>query len=185
MNVLLLVALVILVILLTKRESFTELFGFSGHTKHVSGVKFDDPRPDLSGYNPIEVKVDHDIVEEFVMLANTEISKRIGLSTYIIETTSIKGYVNDDGEMIYECMFMTVKNSGFSFGFSVVASYKLTDAGISLISLRSQPLGVESPENIQPFTDGSDGREFVDYKLVKEAAIPAKSEFDSVKNNLV
>ena len=184
MNVLLLVALVILVILLTKRESFTELFGFSGHTKHVSGVKFDDPRPDLTGYDEIEVKVDHDMMEEFIMLANKEVAKRTGLSTYIIETTSIKGYRNED-KTIYECMFMTVKNSGFSFGFSVVASYEVTGEGISLISLRSQPLRVESPGNIEPFTGDSEGKEFIDYKLVKEVSLPTRNEFDSVKNYLV
>lgn len=183
MNVLLLIALIILVVLLTRRESFTELFGFSGHTKHVTGVKFDDPRPDLSGYKPVEVSIDNDMVDEFIMLANKEVFKRTGLYTYIIETTAINGYTKGD-KTIYECMFMTVKNTGFSFGFSIVASYEVSKEGIFLISLRSQPLSVDSPGNIKPFTEGSDGKEFIDYRLVKEVAVPTKSEFDSAKNKL-
>jgi hypothetical protein len=50
--------------------------------------------------------------------------------------------------------------------------------------LRSQPLGVDVPSDVTAFTEGSPGKDFVDYKLVKEVASPLKAELDSVKNKL-
>ena len=128
--------------------------------------------------------VDNDKIQEFVLQANREISKRTGLCTYIIETTMVRHYKGEDKD-IYECMFMVVKKDGFSFGFSVVASYEVTRNGkVTLTSLRSQPLGVQAPSNVKAFTDGSPGKEFLEYNLVKEAAVPTKAELDSLKNKL-
>ena len=81
-------------------------------------------------------------------------------------------------------MFMTMKNGGFSYGFSVVASYEVENGKVRLISLRTQPLGVQAPQNITPFTEGSEGKEFLNYELVKEGAMPSITELDSVKNKL-
>jgi hypothetical protein len=176
MNYFIVIILLVLVIYLTtSRESFTEAFGLSGYTKPIGVVKLDDPRPDLSKYTEVEVSIDNDNMEEFVLQANKEISKRTGLCTY---------YKGDDKD-IYECMFMTVKKDGFAFGFSVVASYEVEKSGkVTLISLRSQPLGVQVPSDVKAFSDGSPGKEFLDYKIVKEVAVPTKAELDSVKNKL-
>jgi|TARA_B110000305_G_C19067441_1_gene460000 hypothetical protein len=185
MNYFIVIILLVLVIYLTtSRESFTEAFGLSGYTKPIGVVKLDDPRPDLSKYTEVEVSIDNDNMEEFVLQANKEISKRTGLCTYIIETTAVRHYKGDDKD-IYECMFMTVKKDGFAFGFSVVASYEVEKSGkVTLISLRSQPLGVQVPSDVKAFSDGSPGKEFLDYKIVKEVAVPTKAELDSVKNKL-
>lgn len=174
------ILLAVVLILTTSRETFTEAFGFSGYTKPSHHVKLDDPRPDLSKYTKVETSVNNDVIEEFVLQANAEISKRTGLCTYIIETTAVHQYKGEEKD-IYECMFMVVKNNGFSFGFSVVASYEVVKDKVRLISLRSQPLGVDSPSDVTAFTDGSPGKDFIEYKIVKEIATPTKAELDSVK----
>lgn len=184
MNYLLLFVLVLVVLVLTTNyENFTETFGLSGYTKPVDSVKLNDPRPDLSGYKEVEAKADNDLMEEFVLKANQEISKRTGLCTYIIETTTMKHYKGPEKD-IYECMFMVMKNGGFSYGFSVVASYEVQNGEIRIISLRTQPIGVQAPQDINPFTEGSEGKEFVKYELVKEVAMPKSAELESVKNKL-
>lgn len=178
------VLLVIVLLLTTKREPFTELFGFSGYNKPVKTVNFTDSKPDLTGYSQAEVDVNNDMMQDFVLKANKEITKRTGLCTYIIETTSVKRYVNEEGKQIYECMFMTVRDSGFAFGFSVVASYEVVNGEVRLLSLRSQPLDVQTVSNVKPFVDGTEGKEFVNYELVKEAAVPTMSELEMAKNKL-
>jgi hypothetical protein len=42
------------------------------------------------------------MMEEFVLQANQEIAKRTGLCTYIIETTAVKKFVEDNDKVIYE-----------------------------------------------------------------------------------
>jgi hypothetical protein len=176
------ILLVLVIYITTSRESFTEAFGLSGYTKPVSSIKLDDPRPNLSQYKKIEANIDNDMMEEFVLQANREISKRTGLCTYIIETTSVEQYRGNEKD-IFECMFMAIKKNGFSFGFSVVAAFEVDmSKKMTLLSLRSQPLGVQVPTNVSAFTDGSPGKEFLEYKLVKEAIVPTKAELDSVKN---
>ena len=183
MNVLLIITLLAIVLLLTRREPFTESFGLSGYTKPTGTIRFDDKRPDLSGYTQAEAKVSNDLMQKFVMLTNQEISKRTGLCTYIIETTSVKKY-QSDSKTLYECAFMVVKNNGFAFGFSVAASFEVEGENVKLVSLRSQPLGVQTPAGVKPYTEGSSGKEFIDYKLVKEKSMPTQSEFESAKNKL-
>lgn len=184
MNYLLILFLIIIVVILTtNHEGFQEAFGLSGYTKHTGSVKLDDPRPDLSKYEPIEVDIDNDTMQEFVLMANTEITKRTGICNYIIETTSVKAYRGEEND-VYECMFMTVKSSGFAFGFSVVASFEVKGDSIRIVSLRSQPLDVQTDGDITPFVEGSSGKEFVDYRIVKAMAVPKRSEFESAKNKL-
>ena len=77
---------------------------------------------------------------------------------------------------------MAIKKDGFSFGFSVVASFEIENGKTRLISLRSQPLDVQAPSDVTPFVEGSEAKEFVDYRLVKEVAAPTKGEFDRAKN---
>ena len=109
MNYLLAFILILIVILLTTNmEMFTETFGLSGYTKSVSPVKLNDPRPNLDGFEEFEVSLNNDAMEDFVLKANNEISKRTGVCTYIIETTAVKGYRKERDE-IYELMFMAMK----------------------------------------------------------------------------
>jgi hypothetical protein len=175
--------IVVVIFLTTNMESFTDTFGLSGYTKPVPPVKLNDPRPNLEGFEQFEISVDNDMMEQFVIQANNEIDKRTGMCTYIIETTGINGY-RKDGVEIYEVMFMSVKKDGFSFGFSIVASFEVQNGKSRIVSLRSQPLGIQAPDDVSAFTEGAAGKEFVKYELVKEAAVPTKSEFDSAKNKL-
>ena len=184
MNWSLTIILIAIVLLLTvRREPFTEVFGFSGYKKPIGTIRFDDPRPNLIGYSQAEADVDNNMMQEFVLQANKEISKRTGLCTYIIETTSVKKFVKDD-KVVYECMFMTVKNNGFAFGFSVVASYEVVNGQVKLLSLRSQPLDVQTVSDVTPFVEGQSGQEFVKYDLVKETAVPTQGELEMAKNKL-
>jgi len=184
MNWALTIVLIAIVLLLTvRREPFTEVFGFSGYKKPIGSIRFDDAKPDLTGYSQAEANVDNDMMEDFVLQANREISRRTGICSYIIETTSVKKYVNDE-KTIYECMFMSVKNQGFAFGFSVVATYEFANGQFVLTSLRSQPLDVQTATNVRPFVESRGGREFVNYELVKEAAVPKESELELAKNKL-
>ena len=125
-----------------------------------------DSRPNLEGFEDFEVTLDNDMMEEFVLKANQEITKRTGVCTYIIETTAVKGYRKERDE-IYELMFMVMKKGGFSFGFSVVASFEVKNGKSRVISLRTQPLGVQAPGDVSAFTESSGGKEFVKYELVK------------------
>lgn len=187
MNKLLLTVILLAIVLLltTNREPFTEIFGFSGYSKPTGSVRLDDARPDLTGFRQAEANVNNDMMQDFVLQANREISKRTGLCTYIIETTAMKKYINDENDKeIYECMFMVVKNSGFAYGFSVVASFEVVNGEIKLLSLRSQPLDVQTVANVTPFVDGQSGQEFVKYDLVKEKAVPTVGELEMAKNKL-
>jgi hypothetical protein len=184
MNWSLTIVLVAIVLLLTvRREPFTEIFGFSGHTKPVGRIRLDDTKPNLSGYSQAEANVDNDMMQEFVLQTNKEITKRTGLCTYIIETINVQKYVGEDKE-IYECVFMTVKNNGFSFGFTVAAYFEVMNGNVKLVSLRTQPLEAESATQIAPFVDGASGKEFVNYELVKEKATPTLGELEMAKNKL-
>ena len=184
MNWSLTIILIAIVLLLTvRREPFTEVFGFSGYKKPTGSIRLDDAKPDLSGYSQAEANIDNDTMQEFVLQANKEISKRTGVCTYIIETTSVKKFVKDD-KTLYECTFMTVKNSGFAFGFSVVASYEVVNGQVKLVSLRSQPLDVQTVSDVTPFTQTRGGQDFVKYELVKEAAVPNQGELEMAKNKL-
>jgi hypothetical protein len=180
------IILIAIVLLLTvRREPFTEVFGFSGYKKPVGSIRLDDAKPDLNGYSQAEANIDNDLMQEFVLQANKEISKRTGVCTYIIETTAVKRYINDKNDKeIYECMFMVVKNSGFAYGFSVVASFEVVDGIATLMSLRSQPLDVQTVSDVTPFTESRGGQNFVKYELVKEAAVPTRSELEMAKNKL-
>lgn len=182
-NLYIILILFVLVIIMTRRETFVEIFGQSGYKKPIDYVRLNDPRPDLSKYNEAEASVDHDTMERFVLQANAEISKRLGVPTYIIETTRVKYYTGKENDL-YECVFMTIKNGGFSYGFSVVASFEAKGDALKLISLRTQPIDADKPGDVKAFTEGSPGKEFLNFEIVKKAAMPNKSEFDAAKNKL-
>jgi hypothetical protein len=186
MNWSLAILLIAIVLLLTvKREPFTEIFGFSGHTKPTGRVRFDDSKPDLTSYRQAEADVNNDMIQEFVLQTNKEITKRTGLCTYIIETVAVNKYVAEEKNDIYEGIFMTVKNNGFAFGFTVVAYFEVTKNDvITLKSLRTQPLSVESDSPVSPFKGDPSGKEFVNYELVKEKSIPTLGELEMTKNKL-
>jgi len=78
------------------------------------------------------IVITHDLMNEIILQANKAISKRTGLCTYIIETTSMKLYKHKKtGGKIFRCMFMVVKygNKGFDFGFSIATDIRVINEG--------------------------------------------------------
>ena len=184
MNGLPIALLLIVVLLLTvRRESYSEVFGFSGWSKPNEGVILDDPVEDISKYRMVEAKIHNDTIERIVLATNAAIKTKTGICNYIIETTSIKKFVERSGtKEFYRAMFMAVKSNGFAFGFAVTVDVEIVGGVVNVKSLRTQPIDADIPNDITPFTDGEAGQDFVDYKLVKEKAVPTRSEFESAKN---
>lgn len=186
MNWSLLIVLVAIVLIITiKREPFTELFGFSGHTKPQVQVRLGDDKPNLVGYTKVEASLDNDMIQKFILKTSGEITKRTGICAYIIETTQLNKY-EKDGVELYECVFMAIRSSGFTFGFSVSAYFEVQGGGEPrLVSLSTPATGADAPGDITPFIDGESGKEFIEYKLVKENAVPRLNELEMVKNKLM
>lgn len=234
-NTLILISILILVVFLTRRESFTEIFGMSGYKKPIENIRLDDPVFDKEGYVEVDASVDSDTIEKLVLNTNSEISRRLGICTYIIETTALKHYkIKEDAEAIdnvksdikemkerakilemmgdvskiqeikreiekkmkkyndlvnindvYECMFMIVKDSGFSFGFSVVSTIQIKNGITRVMSLRSQPIDSQVPSNITPYIESRGGQDFVDYDIIDELNVIKSGEFEMAKNKLM
>lgn len=184
-NILLAILLLGVVYYITvRREPFTEVFGFSGYTKPSEGIFISDPIENLSTYTPVEAKIDHDTMEKLILATNKAISDKAGVCNYIIETTSLKKFVGK-GNDVYRVMFMAVKNHGFAYGFAVTVDAMIDKSGNVIIkSLRTQPIDADIPNDIKAFTNDEAGQEFIEYKLVKDAAVPTRSEFDLAKNKL-
>ena len=78
------------------------------------------------------IVITHDLMNEIVLQSNKAISKRTGLCTYIIETTSMKLYNHKTSSgKIFRGMFMVAKygNKGFDFGFSIVVDVRVINEG--------------------------------------------------------
>lgn len=174
MNYLVAFLLLIVVFLLTNEN---ESYGFSGYTVPRE-TQLMDPFPNMKGFQEVKNDATADLMESVVLLTNKEIHKRTGISNYIIETTSMKKFQHDkEPATVYECRFMTVKKNGFSFGFSVVVWFIVEEQKpIRLLAIRSQPIGFQPSD--QP-TERSVGKEFLEYKIVKENHVPNKTEFDA------
>ncbi len=100
------------------------------------------------------------------------------------------GTLRDSGIQMRSCSpevsidVRIAQSNGFSFGFSVVSYFEIINGVVKLISLRTQPLDVESASDIAPFVDSVSGKDFVNYDLVKEKATPTLSEVEMAKNKL-
>lgn len=188
MKTFILILLVIVVVALTmnssckKTEKYQELFGFAGYQKPVNQVVLDDAKFDTSAYEEVEAVVNHDLMEKLVLATNKEIAKRTDDCSYIIETTAVKKY-SKDGQDVYKCMFMCVRAKGFAFGFSVVATLSVKGDDVKVLSLRTQPMDVQSPSDVSPYVQDV-AREFVDFEIVKAKAVPTTSELEEAKEKL-
>src|SRR6056300_122460 len=169
--------------LLVPTENYQELFGFVGYEKPVTQVKLDDPKYDLKGYKEVETIVDHDLMEKLVLTTNKEIVRRTDDCSYIIETTAVKKYTNDTQD-VYKCMFMCVRAKGFAFGFSVVSTLSVKGDDVRVLSLRTQPLDVEGPEDVNPYVQDV-AKEFLAYDIVKTKSTPTRTELDAAKEKLL
>jgi len=161
---------------------FTEQFGFSGYTKPIEPVLLNDNEFDLSEYEESgeELEVSNDLMQEIVLATNKEVSKKTGLCTYIIETLSVKKYINTKSKQeIYRCMFMSVKHKGFAVGFSVTSDLRIIDGRATVLNVRTQPIDVNPPSDPSIYQKSIKGKEFEDYSEVR------RSELDMVNNTKI
>ena len=183
MNTIVLILLIlIIVVTMSRTEMFTEQFGFSGYTKPIEPVLLNDNEIDLSKYKESgeDVEVSNDLMQEMVLATNKEVSKKTGLCTYIIETTSVKKYTHTvSNQEIYRCMFMSVKHKGFALGFAVTSDMRIIDGKATVISLRTQPIDYRPPSDPSIYQKSIIGKEFEDYTEVRQ------SEIDLVKNGKI
>ena len=183
MNTILLILLILIVLMtMSRTEMFTEQFGFSGYTKPIEPVLLNDTQLDLSVYEESgdDVEISNDLIQEMVLATNKEVSKKTGLCTYIIETTSVKKYRNkESNQEIYRCMFMSVKHKGFAMGFSVTSDLRITDGRATVLSVRTQPIDINPPSDPSIYQKSIKGKEFEDYTEVR------RSELDIVKNTKI
>jgi hypothetical protein len=167
---------------MSRTEMFTEQFGFSGYTKPTNSVLLKGTDTDLSDYEESgeEIEVSNDLIQEMVLATNKEVSKKTGLCTYIIETLSVKKYINKTSKQeIYRCMFMSVKHKGFAVGFSVTSDLRIIDDRATVLNVRTQPIDVNPPSDPSIYQKSIKGKEFEDYTEVRQ------SEIDLVKNGKI
>mgnify|MGYP006879282786 CR=1 FL=1 len=184
MNTILLILLLILTVLITmsRTEMFTEQFGFSGYTKPIDTLLLNGTDTDLSDYEESgeEIEVSNDLMQEMVLATNKEVSKKTGLCTYIIETLTVKKYVNKkSNQEIYRCMFMSVKHKGFAVGFIVASDLRIIDGRATVLNVRTQPIDINPPSDPSIYQKSIKGKEFEDYTEVRQ------SEIDIVKNTKI
>lgn len=185
MTLFLLIILACLVWMLSqnKNENYQELFGFAGYQKPTNRVVLNDPVVDVTAYEEVEAVVDHDLMEKLALTTNEEITKRTDDCSYIIETTAVKKYTKQGSGDLYKCMFMCVRAKGFAFGFTVVATLSVRGDDVKVLSLRTQPLDAEEPDDISAYTQDV-AREFLDFNIVKQTVVPTVSELEAAKEKL-
>ena len=183
MNTIVLILLILIVLMtMSRTEMFTEQFGLSGYTKPMNSVLLKDTEMDLSDYEESgeEIEVSNDLMQEMVLATNKEVSKKTGLCTYIIETLSVKKYINKTSKQeIYRCMFMSVKHKGFAVGFSVTSDLRIIDGRATVLNVRTQPIDINPPSDPSIYQKSIKGKEFEDYTEVR------RSELDMVKNTKI
>ena len=183
MNTVLLILLILIVLMtMSRTEMFTEQFGLSGYTKPMNSVLLKGTDTDLSDYEESgeEIEVSNDLMQEMVLATNKEVSKKTGLCTYIIETLSVKKYINTKSKQeIYRCMFMSVKHKGFAVGFSVTSDLRIIDDRATVLNVRTQPIDVNPPSDPSIYQKSIKGKEFEDYSEVR------RSELDMVNNTKI
>jgi len=143
----------------------------------------DDERFDTSAYEEKEAVVNHDLMEKLVLATNEEITRRTDDCSYIIETVAVKRFAREGGPDVYKCMFMCVRAKGFAYGFSVVSTLSVQGDNVRVLSLRSQPMYAETPEDISPYVQDA-AVEFLDYDLVKAKVVPTLGELEEAKEKL-
>jgi hypothetical protein len=179
MTKIILVLLIALVLYMMSRTK--EKFGYSGYTKPVHTVILDDSSPDMSEYREDDnVSISNDQMEKFVLLSNKYVSEKTKLCTYIIETTLVKKFKHaTKNHDLYQCMFMFMRQGGFSFGFSAVVDILVVSGNVEVRGARTQPLGVVPPTDTTPFESSIRGSEFKDFSTFE------KGELDLIKNKSI
>jgi hypothetical protein len=157
------ILLIILILIVLFTMSRTEMYGTLSDTKEYIEVD--------------TLSIDNDTMQELVLATNKYVADNTGTCTYVIETTSVKKFVHEKNKNeIYRCMFMLMKQHGFSYGFAVTADIAINPDGTTrVLGARTQPIDVVPPSDTSPFDSDITGHVFTDYNLFK------KSELELIK----
>ena len=171
MNAILLILIVLMVMFMSSRK---EMFGYAGYKDPVKQVIIDDPSFDTTEYiEATDVSVNNDLIEKIVLATNEYVSAKTGLCTYVIETTSLKKYIHKENKKeLYRCMFMLMKQHGFTFGFAVTVDVNVNpDGTVKVLSARTQPINVNPPTDQSPFVSDVEGHEFTEYERFRKSEL--------------
>ena len=171
MNAILLILIVLMVMFMSSRK---EMFGYAGYKDPVKQVIIDDPSFDTTEYTEAtDVSVNNDLIEKIVLATNEYVSAKTGLCTYVIETTSLKKYIHKENKKeLYRCMFMLMKQHGFTFGFAVTVDVNVNpDGTVKVLSARTQPINVNPPTDQSPFVSDVEGHEFTEYERFRKSEL--------------
>lgn len=171
MIAILLILIVLMVMFMSSRK---EMFGYAGYKDPVKQVIIDDPSFDTTEYTEAtDVSVNNDLIEKIVLATNEYVSAKTGLCTYVIETTSLKKYIHKENKKeLYRCMFMLMKQHGFTFGFAVTVDVNVNpDGTVKVLSARTQPINVNPPTDQSPFVSDVEGHEFTEYERFRKSEL--------------
>ena len=119
------VALFLLVVLMSCKEKFVEMFGFSGYKKPVMNLdlNYSDVDFDLTGFTKVTGKLTPDELDDVITATQEFISRTGKVCAYPVETSFVDRYVNNStGDKLAKCRFMFVTTStNFPFGFGLTA----------------------------------------------------------------
>ena len=180
MKVELIVVLVLLLIfIMSQREGYREMFGFSGHKKEGDAI-INDPLTDISSYQEEKVALTHDEIQEIVLGANKYVSDKLNECTYVIQTLDVKQYRRSaaSNEGIIRVMFMIVRPAGYAYGFAVTVDVDLYSRKV--LGARTQPLGTEAPSDVSAYVSDGMTKEFVPYEMIKQRTLLTRGDFEEV-----
>ena len=175
MNIILLILLILTPLIVFVTMSRVEI-------KPENPVLLKGSDTELSDYEESgeELDISNDLMQEMVLATNKEVSKKTGLCTYIIETLSVKKYVNKkSNQEKYRCVFMSVKHKGFALGFSVTSDLRIIEGKAVVLNITTQPIEYKPPLDPSIYQKSIKGKEFEDYTEVRQ------SEIDIVKNTKI
>jgi hypothetical protein len=105
----------------TKKENFTELFGFAGYKKPITNIdiNYTSSGYDISKFQETTDGVTRDEINDCLKISEKFIRNRQSdLCVYPIETNKIMKYTGANDSIMFRCRFMyTVTNQNFPFGF--------------------------------------------------------------------
>lgn len=134
------IALFLLLVLLSCKEKFVEMLGFSGYQKPVLNLELNyaDVDFDLTGFTKVTGELSPDELDDLITETQGFISRTGKVCAYPIETSFIQRYINNStGDKLTKCRFMFVTtNTNFPFGFGLTAVI----LNGKVVATRTQPL---------------------------------------------
>ncbi|MDB4588411.1 hypothetical protein N9095_00365 [bacterium] len=172
----LLVLAVVLLLLMSSRESFVEVMGFAGHSKpsRISA----DTRFDYTGYTEAVAAVTATEIQEMINLVQGHFKECV----YPLETNSVKKFVksNTDGvdsSVAYKCSFTFMTTKGFVYGFGVQAD--IVDG--KLEGVQTQQTAANG--NIKPYTEDI-ASDFTEFEMITKKNMPTLDQLKAGEKSL-